>query len=277
MKLKIRLMILALSLLVSGRTALADETNGIAADMKDLITRINTKLKEDKRTEADLAAEIKEFDTLLAKHKGEDAEELAHVASMKAGLYLQVLDQPEKATELFKQIKLDYPKTKAAEQTEQILASIAQQAEMKKIQDALAVGSKFPDFDEKDIEGKALSIASRKGKIVLLDFWATWCGPCRAELPNVLAVYAKHHAEGFEIIGISLDDDRTRLDSFIKDKQMTWPQYFDGLKWKNKIASKYGVNSIPATYLLDGEGKILGKDLRGEELEKTVAEAIAKK
>jgi peroxiredoxin len=97
------------------------------------------------------------------------------------------------------------------------------------------------------------------------------------ELPNVIETYKKHHAGGFEIIGISLDENQGRLQSFIKDKQMTWPQFFDGKKWQNKLAVKYGVNSIPATYLLDREGKIIGKDLRGEELEKAVVAALAKK
>jgi thiol-disulfide isomerase/thioredoxin len=127
--------------------------------------------------------------------------------------------------------------------------------------------------------GKPLSIANYKGKVVLLDFWATWCPPCRAELPNVLKTYKEYHAQGFEIIGISLDrdQDREKLTSFLEEKNMTWPQFFDGNYWKNKLAVKYGVNSIPATYLLDGQGTIIGKDLRGEELDKAVAKAVAKK
>lgn len=277
MKMKIISALVALSFLISGQRAFAADTNSASAELKDLVARINTKLKQEQRTESALAGELKEFDALLAKHKGEDAEELAQVLSMKGGLYLQVLDLPEKAAEVFKQIKRDFPKTKIAGHTDEILDMLAQQIAVKKIQDALAVGSKCPDFDAQDLSGKPLSIANYKGKVVMLDFWATWCGPCRIELPNVLEVYQKHHQDGFEIIGISLDEDRARLESFINDKNMTWPQFFDGQKWKNKLAVKYGVNSIPATYLLDGEGKIIGKDLRGEELKKAVAAALAKK
>jgi thiol-disulfide isomerase/thioredoxin len=277
MKMKIISALVALSFLISGQRAFTADTNSVTVELNDLVTRINSKLKQEQRTESELAGELKEFDVLLAKHKGADAEDLAQVLSMKGGLYLQVLDQPEKAAEVFKQIKRDYPKTKIGQRADDILETIAQQAEVKKIQDALAVGTRFPDFDAQDLSGKPLSITTRKGKVVMLDFWATWCGPCRAELPNVLEVYQKHHQDGFEIIGISLDDDRARLESFIKDKNMTWPQFFDGQKWKNKLAAKYGVNSIPATYLLDGEGKIIGKDLRGEALEKAVAAALAKK
>jgi len=141
----------------------------------------------------------------------------------------------------------------------------------------LAEGSKFPDFDVKDTAGKPLSIASLKGKVVLVDFWATWCPPCRAEVPNVVKTYEKYHPKGFEIIGVSLDQDQTRLTNFTKQQKMTWQQYFDGKGWGNKLATKYGVQSIPATFLLDGEGKIIAKDLRGEDLDQAVSKALAKK
>ena len=150
------------------------------------------------------------------------------------------------------------------------------QMEAQKIQAALAIGVKFPDFNEKDTAGKPLAIANYKGKVVLIDFWATWCGPCRAELPNVIATYKKYHNQGFEIIGISLDQDQAKLIGFTKDMNMTWPQYFDDQGWQNKLAVKYGIESIPATYLLDGNGRIIGRDLRGDELTQAVAKALGK-
>jgi peroxiredoxin len=139
---------------------------------------------------------------------------------------------------------------------------------------ALAVGSPFPNFNETDIDGKPVSVANYKGKIVLVDFWATWCGPCVAELPNVLKAYEKYHGKGFEIIGISLDSNKARLTDFVKAKNVTWQQFFDGQGWKNKLGQKYSVNSIPATYLVDKEGKLIAKNLRGEALEKAVAKAL---
>jgi peroxiredoxin len=246
-------------------SGVAAETNGAAAELKALVARVNTKLEADKKTAEDLAPELKEFDALLTKHKGEKTDEVAQIQLMEAMLYLRVLDNSDKGIQLIKQLKTDFPDSKAA------------QEEAKKIQAALAEGSKFPDFSEKDTAGKPLSIANYKGKVVLLDFWATWCGPCVHELPNVIKTYDAYHKQGFEIIGISLDKDQEKLASFTKEKSMTWVQYFDGLVWQNKLAAKYGITSIPATFLLDGQGTIIGKDLRGEDLDKAVAKALAKK
>jgi thiol-disulfide isomerase/thioredoxin len=246
-------------------------------ELKELIGKIQTKLKAGERSEKELAAELKEFDAILALHKGEKTDDVAQVLFMKAALYLEVFDNTDLGTKLLKQVKADYPNTKAGQNVDKVLASVEKTAEVNKVKNALKVGVKFPDFDEKDTSGKALSIAGFKGKVVLLDFWATWCGPCVAELPSVLKTYEKHHSNGFEIIGISLDQDQAKLSAFVKERKMAWVQYFDGKGWENKLAQKYGINSIPATYLLDGEGKIIAKDLRGEALEAAVAKALAKK
>ena len=263
-------------LLFTSQTGLAQEKSAAATELKELMTKVSAKMKESPPTENDLADELKEFDTLLARHKGEKTDDVAQILFMKAQLYLQVFDNFEKGTELINQLKRDFPETKQGKSADKVLESIAKQAAAKKIRDSLAVGTVFPDFDEKDLAGKPLSIANYKGKVVLIDFWATWCGPCVGELPNVLKAYEKHHPNGFEIIGISLDKDKAKLESFTKEKNMPWQQFFDGLFWNNKLSTKYGVNSIPATYLLDGEGKIIGKNLRGEALEAAVAKALGK-
>ena len=128
-----------------------------------------------------------------------------------------------------------------------------------------------------DVSGQPLSVAGEKGKVVLVDFWATWCGPCRAEMPNVIAAYKKYHDQGFEIIGVSLDHEKAELSSYLKDQNIAWPQFFDGQGWTNALAVKYGVDAIPANFLLDGDGKIIGKELRGDDLDQAVATALAKK
>lgn len=115
--------------------------------------------------------------------------------------------------------------------------------------------------------GDEIDLSKMNDKVVLVDFWATWCGPCVAEMPNVIAAYEKYHDKGFEVVGISLDQDKEALDSFTKERGMTWPQYFDGKGWENPIAGKFGITGIPATFLIGKDGKIVATDLRGPALE----------
>lgn len=255
-----------------------DSTNAITAELNGVIGKVNAKLESGKTSESDFTTELKGFDDLVAKHAGEKTDAVANILYMKAMLYLEVFQDLDKGTELIQKIKTDFPDTKPGKDADQILASLAKQSAAKKIQDALAAGASFRDFAEKDLDGKPISVAGFKGKVVLVDFWATWCGPCRAELPNVIATYKKYHAQGFEIIGVSLDSDRDKLAAFLKEQDgMTWPQFFDGQGWSNQLAVKYGVESIPFAVLIGADGKIIGKDLRGEELGNAVAEALAKK
>jgi thiol-disulfide isomerase/thioredoxin len=266
--------LLSLSIVAFTTNIRAADKGDAKAQLQELVGQVRAKLKEGKPTEQSLAGELKQFDALLAEHKGEKTDDIAQILLMKAMLYLQVLDDEARGKQLIGQLKTDFPDTKQGKNADNVLASIAKQAEARKIQRSLAEGAAFPDFEAKDLDGKPLSVAGCKGKVVLIDFWATWCGPCIREMPNVLAAYEKHHAKGLEIIGINLDQDKERLTKFIADKKMPWPQYFDGLGWQNKLAAKYGVNSIPATYLLDKEGRIIAKNLRGKALEAAIAKAL---
>lgn len=141
----------------------------------------------------------------------------------------------------------------------------------------LGIGGEPIHFAVTSIKGEKLSPAAYKGKVLLIDFWATWCGPCIAEMPNVKNVYTKYHSKGFEIVGISLDQSRDKLDKYIASQEIAWPQYFDGKYWNNDIAVSYGIKSIPATFLVDKKGKIRYKSLRGRQLETAVAELLAEK
>jgi thiol-disulfide isomerase/thioredoxin len=248
MKIKLFAFLSAASLLLSGQRGFTAETSDAAAELKDLIVKIQAGMKEGKKTEAALADELKAFDTLLAKHKGEKTDEVANILFMEAMLYLQVFDDTDKGVALIQRVKREFPDTKSGKGADQMLESIKKQEEGKKIQRSLSPGSKFPDFDEKDVAGKPLSIANYKGKVVLIDFWATWCGPCVHELPNVIKVYEKQHAKGFEIIGISLDQDESKLTNYTKEKNMPWQQFFDGKGWGNKLAAKYAYSSLSSVF-----------------------------
>ncbi len=249
----------------------------VKTDLQRLVAEVQTKVGEGKRTEAALAGELKGFDDLLAKHQDEKTDEVAQVLYMKAMLYLQVIDDSAKGEAVLKKLKADFPETTQGKQVDNVLEQIKRSREGAAVRKNLVIGKVFPDFSETDLDGKPLSIANFKGKLVLVDFWATWCGPCVGELPNVLKTYEKYHGQGFEIVGISLDSDREKLTGFLKKNNMTWVQFYDGKGWGNKLSGKYGITSIPATFLLDGEGKIIDTNLRGEALEKAVARELAKK
>ena len=155
---------------------------------------------------------------VIAKHKDEKTDDAAEILFMKAVLYQEVLDNPAKCVELARQTRQGFPNTKAARQADALLDSIQKREAAKqkreaanKIRQTLVAGAAFPDFQEQDLAGKPLAVANYKGKVVLLDFWATWWGPCVQELPNVLKTYEKPHDQGFEIIGISLDQDEQKL------------------------------------------------------------------
>jgi thiol-disulfide isomerase/thioredoxin len=131
------------------------------------------------------------------------------------------------------------------------------------------------DLDFQAVDGQAVSLKNLRGKVVLVDFWATWCGPCMREAPNVVATYKQLRDHGFEIVGISLDQDLGRVRAVTEQMGMTWPQYCDGKGWQNEISSQYGIQAIPTTWILDKRGYVRYVGLRGKVLSDRIQELQA--
>ncbi len=133
------------------------------------------------------------------------------------------------------------------------------------------IGSVLPEFKQNDATGKSISLASFRGKYVLVDFWASWCGPCRAENPNVVKAFNTFKDKKFTVLGVSLDQDKAKWLDAVKKDGLTWTQVSDLKYWNNAVATQFGIQSIPANFLLNPDGVVIAKDIRGEELIKVLS------
>lgn len=156
------------------------------------------------------------------------------------------------------------------------LLGINEQPQQPQAQQGSFVGQKFINITGLNPEGKTISISdyAGKGKVVLIDFWASWCGPCIKEMPHVVAAYQKYKSKGFEIVGISLDDDKEAWTAAIKKMNMAWPQMSDLKGWESELSAPYNVKSIPFTLLIDKDGIIVAENLRGKALDDKLSELL---
>lgn len=154
--------------------------------------------------------------------------------------------------------------TKAGKKLEKVINALT----------TVVIGKEAPNFSAPNPEGKIVSLKESLGKVTVIDFWASWCGPCRAENPNVVAMYNELHEKGLNIIGVSLDKDAAKWKEAIAKDGLNWNHVSNLKFWQDPIAEQYNVKSIPATFILDANGKIVAKDLRGDELKAKIIELL---
>ncbi len=172
----------------------------------------------------------------------------------------------KKITKIYESLDASLKETKAAKLIETKLANHKN----------LSVGSPAPDFSGPGPEGQTISLKQSLGKVTIIDFWASWCGPCRKENPNVVQLYKDYHAKGLNIIGVSLDKDGTKWKEAIAKDGLEWTHLSSLQFWQEPVAVLYNIKSIPATYILDDKGNIIAKDLRGEALRAKIAAILDK-
>ena len=252
------------------------EKSPIIGELERLVAGIGEKMKAapSELTADQLSAELAQFDAIVKKHPDAKPEERAGVLWAKTLLYLQVLEDYGQAAALVRRMKTEFPTTEFAAKSDEILAAIEKDRKAAELRKSLVAGAEFPGIEGKSLDGAAVSTAALKGKVVLVDFWATWCPPCRDEIPRVLAAYEKYHAKGFEVLAISLDQNEEDLKKFVAEKKLPWPQIYEGA---DAIAEKFGIESIPTTYLLGADGKIVAVGPRGEALAQKLEEIFAGK
>lgn len=248
-------------------TNVADPDYAYIPQFRETISRYTATLFQQK---PELAATS--FDALLAKaEKGSLNHRVMLTAAIDALVQANV---PDVAT--YAQQYLDVSPNLAANTKEQYQNLIAQAQPMLKARAITAIGAVAPEISLPTPDGRQLKLSQLRGKIVMLDFWASWCRPCRAENPNVVRLYKQYQSQGFEVLGISLDQTRDAWVQAIAADKLAWQHVSDLQYWKSAAAQTYGVSAIPQTFLLDREGKIIAKNLRGEELARKLAEIFKK-
>lgn len=242
------------------------QINGISKKMRSIYeamadTTLSDEQKEAKQKEG---AQLEEqYDSVIKEGVKKNITNPVGVFLFKQTYYS---NSTEENAALLEQIPANF-------QNDETIVRIKELTEKQK---KTAVGTKFIDFEMQTPAGKTVKLSDYvgKGKVVLIDFWASWCGPCRREMPNLVETYAKYKGKNFEIVGVSLDQDAAAWKESIKKLNMTWPQMSDLKFWQSEGAQLYAVNSIPHTVLIDGEGTIIARGLHGDKLNDKIAEAV---
>lgn len=195
-------------------------------------------------------------------------EKLNKNSSMYSSLIAIQALEPDKFSDIYKALDkgltAKYPNDNNVKMFHEVVMAMS----------STAIGEMAPDINLPSPDGTPIALSSLKGKVVLIDFWASWCGPCRKEMPNVVKAYAKFKNKGFEIFGVSLDKEKDSWVEAIAKDGITWPQVSDLQQWGSSVVRLYNIQGIPYTVLLDKEGKIIAKNLRGQALEDKLTEVL---
>jgi peroxiredoxin/ElaB/YqjD/DUF883 family membrane-anchored ribosome-binding protein len=231
------------------------------AKMQEAMTKKDTAVIKDLRTQyQEIQKEMKQTTEKYVEQ---------HPKSFVSVLLLQTFMNSYDAD--FKKIEGYYNNLDADIKATKIGKSIAKKiAEMKTV----TVGRKAPDFSASDVNGKKVSLSESIGRITIIDFWASWCAPCRAESPKVVALYNEFHSKGLNIVGVSLDKDATKWKDAIAKDGLNWTQISNLKEWEDPIAATYGVKAIPATFILNQYGVVVAKDLHGDALRAKIVQML---
>jgi peroxiredoxin len=238
--------------------------NPIRERLNYLVQQINAETNRVKRDSLIVLYEQSKGNVLVEATKFAQTKPASPVSSFVLFAISPLLNGTEDLEKRYNALEATAKKGTFAKMIEQTIA----EANLNKI------GSEALLFSQNDTLGKLVSLKSFRGKYVLIDFWASWCGPCRTENPNLVAAFKKYATKNFTILGVSLDDNKTSWMNAIRKDKLTWTQVSDLQSWNNKVAQMYKIQSIPANYLLDPSGKIIAKDLRGEELQVKLKELL---
>ena len=257
-----------------------DDNKALKSQLKVIIDKAKVIAQEAQKAPAEQQRSAAFQNTMQGKYKTLQAEQKnvlknfigTHPASYISLLALSSVSGPSpdvaEVEPLYNQLSADIKNSEGGKQLKMSIDALK----------LTSIGAVAPDFSQNDVNGKPVQLSSFKGKYVLVDFWASWCGPCRQENPNVVKLFNKYKGKGFTVLGVSLDkpDGKAAWLAAIKSDGLTWTQVSDLKGWSNLAAGLYGVRSIPQNFLIDPQGKIVAKDLRGDDLDIALEKLLGK-